>query len=251
MKVEIFQDKQALGAAAAKSGAEAIRQALVEKPEINVIVATGASQFEMIEGLIHEPGIEWSRVTIFHLDEYIDLSPTHPASFRNYLQKRLISRLPSLKAFVAIDGTAASIKAEIARLNSLISACEIDVCFAGIGENCHLAFNDPPADFEIAVPYIVVQLDEACRRQQWGEGWFATLDAVPQRAITMTIQQIAKSRKIILAVPDARKAGAVKAAIEGPITTEKPASFLQTHADCTIYLDSPAASLLQHRSHGA
>ncbi|MCW8207858.1 glucosamine-6-phosphate deaminase [Verminephrobacter aporrectodeae subsp. tuberculatae] len=246
MKVEILQDKQALGRAAARAGADALRQALAEKPEAGVIVATGASQFEMLDALVQERGIAWPRVSIFHLDEYVGLPPSHPASFRNYLQTRLLARLPTPKAFVAIDGTARSIPDEISRLNGFITMHEIAVCFAGIGENCHLAFNDPPADFETRSPFILVNLDEACRRQQATEGWFPALDAVPRCAITMSVQQIAQSRKIILSVPDARKAAAVSAAIEGPITQDSPASFLRTHADCTLYLDPHSASLLQH-----
>jgi glucosamine-6-phosphate deaminase len=191
------------------------------------------------------PGIDWSKVTVFHLDEYVGLAVSHPASFRRYLDERFVSRLKHLGNFVPVIGDAAGLADEVRRLNGLIGAQTIDVCFAGIGENCHLAFNDPPADFETDDPYIVVTLDEACRRQQLGEGWFASLDAVPARAISMSIHQIMKSRELIVCVPDARKAKAVAAALEGPVTPSQPASILQRHKACTIYLDPPAAAGLR------
>jgi len=170
---------------------------------------------------------------------------SHPASFRRYLDERFVSRLKPLGKFVPVIGDAAGLADEVRRLNGLIGAQTIDVCFAGIGENCHLAFNDPPADFETDDPYIVVTLDEACRRQQLGEGWFASLDAVPARAISMSVRQIMKSRELIVCVPDARKAKAVAAALEGPVTPTQPASILQRHKACTIYLDPPAAAGLR------
>jgi glucosamine-6-phosphate deaminase len=245
MQFELLRDKKMLGAAAASQGGAAIRAALARKGRAAIIVATGASQFDMLEVLVADKGIDWSRVTAFHLDEYVGLPDTHPASFRKYLRERFVSRLPGLGAFVPVNGDAGDLAGEVARLNALIRTSEIDVCFAGIGENCHLAFNDPPADFVTEDPYIVVSLDEACRRQQLGEGWFPTLDAVPQRAISMGIRQIMKSRKLIVSVPDARKAVAVKAALEGEVTPDHPASILQRHPDCTIYLDPPAAALLR------
>ncbi len=244
MDIRIFDDKAALGAAAAAQGAEAIRQALAERGEANIIVATGASQFEVLDALVEAPGIDWALVSAFHLDEYAGIERTHPASFRRYLDERFTSRLPGLSQFVEVGGDAEDLEGEVRRLNGLIDGRTIDVCFAGIGENCHLAFNDPPADFDTRSPYIVVDLDEACRRQQLGEGWFATLMDVPSRAISMSIQQMLLSERLVISVPDRRKAVAVKAAIEGPVIPDYPASILQTHARCTIFLDPPAASLL-------
>lgn len=244
MNIEILNDKQALGWAAASTGAGFIRKALSKKPEVAIIVATGASQFEMLEALVVEEDIDWSRVTAFHLDEYIGLPETHPASFRKYLRERFVARLPNLKRLVEIDGNV-DVDAEITRLNGLILSQEVDVCFAGIGENCHLAFNDPPADFDTEAPFIVVDLDEACRRQQLGEGWFPTLADVPTQAISMSIRQIVKSKAIILSIPDERKAEAVRNCIEGPVTNLQPASILQDHPECHIFLDTASASKLK------
>jgi glucosamine-6-phosphate deaminase len=244
MLVEILPDKTTLGARAASDGANVIRSALTGRGECTIVVATGASQFETLDALVQEPGIDWSRVTAFHLDEYVGLPATHPASFRKYLQDRFVSRVPSLGRFVPVQGDAADLDAELDRLNRLLNGREVDVCFAGIGENCHLAFNDPPADFDVNAPYIVVSLDEACRRQQLGEGWFPSLDAVPERAISMSIRQILRSKHVVLSVPDARKAQAVRAALEGEISPNYPASVLQRHGSCAVYLDPPAANLL-------
>lgn len=244
MIVEVLPDKASLGRQAAADGAKTIRDALAARGECTIIVATGASQFEMLDALVAEPEIDWSRVTAFHLDEYVGLPESHPASFRRYLQDRFVSRVPGLGGFVPVHGDAADLEGEVKRLNGLLGPRDVDVCFAGIGENCHLAFNDPPADFSVDAPYIVVTLDEACRRQQMGEGWFPTLDDVPQRAVSMSIRQILKSRRVILSVPDARKAQAVRAAVEGKISPEYPASVLQAHENCILYLDPPAASLL-------
>lgn len=244
MKVEILNSKQELGKSAADKGAEFLRAALAQKSEVSIIVATGASQFEMLDALVSKPDIDWSRITVFHLDEYIGLPETHPASFRRYLRERFVLRLPKLGKFVAIDGAAGTVEAELSRLNALISACEIDLCFAGIGENCHLAFNDPPADFDTEEPYIVVNLDEACRRQQLGEGWFPTFEDVPTQAISMSIKQICKSKAIVLSIPDLRKADAVKACIEGPVSNLHPASILQGHNNCHVFLETASASKL-------
>jgi glucosamine-6-phosphate deaminase len=244
MIVKILPDKASLGRQAASEGAKAIRDALAAKGESTIIVATGASQFEMLDALVAEPEIDWSRVTAFHLDEYVGLQETHPASFRKYLQDRFVSRVPGLGRFVPVHGDAGDLEGEIKRLNTLLGSRQVDVCFAGIGENCHLAFNDPPADFDVDAPYIVVTLDEACRRQQMGEGWFPSLEDVPERAISMSIRQILKSKRVILSVPDSRKAPAVRAAVEGKVSPDYPASVLQTHENCILYLDPPAASLL-------
>lgn len=244
MEYEIHRDKQALGAAAAAVGAEAIRSAVAKRGAANIVVATGASQFEMLAALVHEPDVDWSKVTAFHLDEYLDMPDTHPASFRKYLKERFTDPLPALGAFHPIRGDTPDHQAEIARVNALVAAHPIDVTFAGIGENGHLAFNDPPANFEAKEAFEIVELEERCRRQQFGEGWFGSLDEVPHRAITMTIPQIMKSRLVILAVPDARKAEAVRCTVEGPVTPDCPASILQRHPACRLFLDPPSAGLL-------
>ena len=196
----------------------------------------------MLAGLVGQD-VDWSKVTAFHLDEYIGLPNSHPASFRKYLKERFADKVPGLKHFHCINGEGDPV-AECARVGALIAALHVDVACIGIGENGHLAFNDPPADFETESPYIVVDLDEACRRQQLGEGWFSTLDDVPAQAISMSIRQIMKSVAIVCTVPDARKAGAVQKAVQGPVTHMLPSSILQQHPCCEMYLDEPAAALL-------
>jgi glucosamine-6-phosphate deaminase len=233
-----------MGLAAAEAGANLIRQALAARGEATIIVATGASQFEMLAALVEQPDIAWHRVTAFHLDEYVGLPLDHPASFRKYLWERFVSRLPlPLASFHYLNGESDAV-AECGRVGALIAAKSIDVAFVGIGENGHLAFNDPPADFSTEQPYLIVELDEACRRQQLGEGWFPTLEAVPTQAISMSIRQILKSRALIVTVPDERKAVAVQACLLGPVSNLAPASILQTHGNVTVFLDTPAASLL-------
>ena len=234
MKTEIFKTKEELGQAAARHGAELVNKAITQNGVANIIVATGASQFEMLASLIRED-IDWSKVTAFHLDEYIGLPMTHPASFRKYLKERFVSKVP-LKEFYYINGEE-DVNAECSRLNALIAQFPIDVAFVGIGENGHLAFNDPPADFDIKDPYIEVDLDDDCRKQQLGEGWFNSFEEVPKKAISMSIQQILKSEHIICSVPDKRKANAVKNVVFGEVTVDVPASILQTHPQTTIYLD--------------
>lgn len=247
MQIIVHETKEALGQAAAAEGAAAIRAAIEADGKAAIIVATGASQFEMLDALIQEE-IDWSKVTAFHLDEYVGVRADHPASFRAYLQDRFVSRIDGLKEFVPVDGSAADLDAAISTLNRRIAKEKVAVCFAGVGENCHLAFNDPPADFETDIPYFVVTLDETCRRQQMGEGWFATLEDVPRRAVSMSVQQIMKSGKLIVSVPDLRKAEAVQSAVEGPVTPDAPASILQRHGDCALHLDVEAASLLEGRA---
>jgi glucosamine-6-phosphate deaminase len=246
MNIQIMPDKQQMGKSAAAAGAKLIREALARRGQANIIVATGASQFEMLAALVAEPDINWNRVTGFHLDEYVGLAIDHPASFRGYLWQRFVSRLPlPLRTFHFLDGEAASAAGECRRVGDILRRHPIDVAFVGIGENGHLAFNDPPADFDTEEPYLVVQLDDACRRQQLGEGWFPTFDDVPKQAISMSVRQIMKSAAIICTVPDARKAEAVRNAVEGEVTNQVPASILQRHKQCTLFLDPPAASLLK------
>ena len=245
MDLKIMPDKAQMGKAAATDGAEHIRSAIAERGDANIIVATGVSQFEILGELVQQPGINWNRVTGFHLDEYVGLAIDHPASFRGYLWQRFVSKLPlPLRAFHFLDGEADP-RAECRRVSDIIRRHPVDVAFVGIGENGHLAFNDPPADFETDEPYLVVQLDDACRRQQSGEGWFPTFDDVPKQAISMSVRQILKSRAIICTVPDDRKAEAVRNSVEGPVTPQVPASILQRHSQCTLYVDKPAASLLR------
>lgn len=242
MKVVTCDDEKAMGRRAAQHGAEAIKRAIADRGRASIVVATGSSQFEVLAALVGEPEIDWARVAGFHLDEYLGLPATHPASFRRYLKERFVDQVV-IGEFHYVDGEADA-EQECRRLAQLIGPCAVDVAFIGIGENGHLAFNDPPADFAAEQPYLVVTLDEACRRQQLGEGWFATLDDVPKTAISMSVRQIMRSRTIICSVPDRRKAEAVRAATEGPVTPDVPASILQQHDDVTIYLDRAAASLL-------
>lgn len=246
MHIDISPTKDEAGRKAAIHGADLLRETISANGKANIIVATGASQFEMLNHLVAAEGIDWSTVTAFHLDEYVGMPVTHPASFRKYLRERFVERLPGpLAAFHYVEGDAPDPQAECDRLGKLIAAARIDVCFAGIGENAHLAFNDPPADFETEAAYLVVDLDEACRRQQFGEGWFPTLEDVPRQAISMGIRQILKSREIIITCPDERKAEAVRNSLEGPLTNTVPSSILQRHAATRFYLDAASASKLK------
>lgn len=251
MKVTVHQTKDAMGRRAAADGAEKIGAALAARGSAAIILATGTSQFEMLEHLVRAEGIDWSKVDVFHLDEYIGLAGTHPASFRRFLEERFVERIPCAPAhFHAIDGSVDP-RAECRRLGELIAARTVDVAFVGIGENGHLAFNDPPADFATREAFIVVDLDDACRRQQLNEGWFASFDEVPRRAISMSIQTILNGERIICTVPDDRKAAVTARAVEGPVTPDLPASILQTHPDCRLHLDAPAASCLEGRDRTA
>jgi glucosamine-6-phosphate deaminase len=241
--LKVFEDKIQLGEAAARQAADAIKRAITERGEARIIAATGASQFEFLKALIDTPGIDWSKVEMFHLDEYVGLPIAHPASFRKYLIERLVEPARIQKHHL-LDGEADP--GEVCRkAGEQISSAPIDAAFVGIGENGHLAFNDPPADFETEEPYIVVTLDEACRRQQVGEGWFAGIDDVPKQAISMTVKQILRSREIVCIVPDARKAQAVKDCFEKEISPQFPASILRTHPNTTVYLDQESSALLQ------
>jgi glucosamine-6-phosphate deaminase len=243
MRIVVAGDVNEMGNRAAESGAADLRRAIAESGAANIVVATGASQFTVLDALVASPNIDWQRVTGFHLDEYLGLPISHPASFRRYLKERFVSRVP-MREFHYVDGEASDPNVECDRLGDTIQKHPIDVAFVGIGENGHLAFNDPPADFETETPFLVVELDEKCRGQQFGEGWFPTLDDVPRRAISMSVRQILKAKTIVCSVPDARKAEAVRSAVEGPMTPNCPASVLQTHPNCTLFLDPASASLL-------
>ncbi len=244
MEIEIFKNKGETGKRAAKKAAELLRNAIVKNGSAVFIAATGASQFEFLEALTNDTTVDWSKTTMFHLDEYVDIPESHPASFRRYLKERLIGKVHP-KSVYLIEGDKDNPQAECKRLNRIISNYNIDVAFVGIGENGHLAFNDPPADFKTEKPYIVLELNEKCRRQQLGEGWFAKLKDVPRKAISMSIREIMKSKSIICTVPDKRKAQAVKNCLEGEISPLHPASILRRHPKAFIYLDRYSAALLK------
>ena len=243
MKINISENPVELGKVSAAAAIEGIKKAIAEKGQANVILATGASQFETLKNIVLDQSIDWSKVVMFHLDEYIGLPETEPASFRKYLKERFLNLVSPLKASYLVNGENDP-ESECKRLNGIIAEHPIDVALVGIGENGHLAFNDPPADFDTELPYIVVNLDEKCRLQQFNEGWFKTLQEVPEQAISMSIRQICKSKMIICSVPDARKAEAVKNSLENEVSNNFPASILQTHANCIFYLDKPSAALL-------
>ena len=242
MNVRVHTDSTALAAAAAAGAADRLRLAIAARGRARIVAATGASQIAFLERLVTAPGIDWGAVEMFHLDEYVALPATHPASFRRYLLERLI-RPAGITRYHLLDGEAdpALVCREVGRR---LQEEQVDVAFAGIGENAHLAFNDPPADFDSIAPYLIVDLDEQCRRQQVGEGWFPALADVPTRAISMSIRQILSAAAIVCVVPDQRKAAAVRASLEGPIDPAAPASILRRHADVTLHLDPASASLL-------
>jgi glucosamine-6-phosphate deaminase len=240
--VKVFEDKLSLSRAAAEQAAAALRCAIQEHGRARIIAATGASQLDFLDLLTKKENIEWQRVEMFHLDEYLGLPITHPASFRKYLLENFICKT-GITQYHLLDGNGDPREVLLSMGESLNSA-PIAIAFAGIGENGHLAFNDPPADFRTEEPYLIVNLDEACRRQQVGEGWFTDISEVPRQAISMTVRQILKAREIIAVVPDARKAQAAKFCFEGEISPMAPASILRTHANATVYLDRDSSSLL-------
>ena len=248
MVIKIREDKISLGRAAAEQAANSLRSAITNLGRARIIAATGASQFEFLEALTAMPGIEWARVEMFHLDEYLGLPMSHPASFRKYLLERLIGKAGITKYhFLEGDG---DVSETIRNVGAQLTSAPIDVAFVGIGENGHLAFNDPPADFETEEPYIIVDLDEACRRQQVGERWFSSLEEVPKRAISMSLRQILKANEIVAVVPEARKAQAVKSCLEGEISPMAPASILREHANTTVFLDRFSSALLSPQRKG-
>ena len=228
--------------AAAQHAAASLREAIERTGRARVVAATGASQLDFLSALTATPGIAWPRVELFHLDEYIGLPAGHPASFRRYLREHLIDKtgIPTVH-FLDGEGDPDEVRRNVGHA---LAREPVDLLFAGIGENTHLAFNDPPADFDTTEPYIVVKLDEACRRQQVGEGWFARVEDVPETAVTISIQQILEAREILVMVPDARKADAVRATLGGEVGPAVPASILRTHPNVTLFLDEPAASRL-------
>jgi glucosamine-6-phosphate deaminase len=244
MEIHIHNSREESGKTAANEAISLLRDLLSKQEFATIILATGASQFELLKTLAATSEIDWSRVIMFHLDEYIHLPETHPASFRKYLKERFINLVPALKDVHLINGEFEPADKECARLNSIITKHTVDLAFVGIGENGHLAFNDPPADFQTEQPYIIVELDNECRKQQLGEGWFKSFEEVPRRAISMSVKQIMKSRQIICCVPDKRKAKAVKNCLEHEVSNLYPSSILRLHPGCSIYLDWDSSSLL-------
>lgn len=242
MQIKVLEDKISLGLAAAERAASSLRTAVRALGRARIVVATGASQFEFLDALTHMSGIAWSAIEMFHLDEYVGLPATHPASFRKYLMERLIQKVGITRYHLLDPGDAPKQAAQ--RIGNELNSAPVDLAFVGIGENGHLAFNDPPADFEAKEPYLIVNLNDECRQQQVNEGWFKTVSEVPQQAISMSVHQILRAKEIIAVVPDRRKAQAVKACFEGPITPLAPASILRTHSNTTIFLDKNSAALL-------
>ena len=243
MLLRMFGDKVSLGKAAADQAAAAIRRAIADRGEARIIAATAASQLEFLDALTQEPGIDWSKVEAFHLDEYIGLPITHPGSFRKMLMEQLVSKT-GIKHYHLLEGDASDPAKVLREVGEALASAPIDIAFLGIGENAHIAFNDPPADFETEKPYIVVTLDEACRQQQVGEAWFSDISQVPKHAMSMSARQILKAKEILAVVPDKRKAQAVRASVEGEVSPLAPASILRRHPNATIYLDQASAALL-------
>ena len=247
MLIRVLDDKISLGQAAAEQAAVAIRAAIALRGRVRIVAATAASQAEFLDALTKSPGIDWKKVEAFHLDEYIGLPATHPGSFRKMLLEQLV-RKTGIVHYHLLDGDAPDPESVVNEAGKQLASAPIDIAFLGIGENAHIAFNDPPADFETQEPYIIVKLDEACRRQQVGEAWFADISQVPERAISMSAQQILKAREILAVVPDSRKAQAVKASVESEISPQVPASILRSHKNATLYLDKNSAALLSPAS---
>jgi len=247
VQIRVFDDKLSLSRAAAEQATAAIRRVIAERGYARIVAATAASQTDFLRQLSQAAQIDWKRVELFHLDEYIGLPVTHPGSFRKMLLEQFILAT-GVEKFHLLDGEG-NVSATLRDAGAAISSAPIDVAFLGIGENGHIAFNDPPADFETTAPYLVVNLDEACRRQQVGEAWFPDISTVPKQAISMSVKQILAAKEILAVVPDARKAAAVKACLEGEVSPMIPASILRTHSNATIYLDKNSAALLkpEHR----
>jgi glucosamine-6-phosphate deaminase len=244
MNVLTFETSAELGKAAAHDAAIAIRSAIDARGSARIVVATGNSQLHTVEAFTSEPGIDWSVVDVFHLDEYAGMPADHPASFRHWIRTRVEERVHP-RAMNYIEGDAPDLDAELERYSRLLNSAPIDVTFLGIGENGHIAFNDPHvANFEDPLTVRRVSLDEACRRQQVGEGHFRTLDDVPKEACTVTCSALMRMGKWIVSVPELRKAEAVRNTLEGPISVACPASIIRVHTDATLYLDRDSSSLL-------
>ena len=246
MKIEVHPNRAAAGAAAAQAAAEALRDLKRARGRIGVIFATGASQFETLEALTGIPGLPWNRIAGFHMDEYVGISADHPASFRRYLRERLTQKV-AMKEFFEIDGSSPDPKRTSRDYAGKLHSADPQLCLLGIGENGHLAFNDPPvADFNDPLDVKVVRLDAACRQQQTAEGWFPGVADVPDEAITLTIPALLRVPKLIVSVPGIRKADIVRRTMEEEISTICPATILRTHPDATVYLDEDSSSRLNH-----
>jgi len=243
MNITVSSNSKELGKLAGQKAAELIREAINAKGEAAIILATGSSQFETINQLISEKGINWGAVTMFHLDEYISLPKEHPANFGKYLKERFLNHIPPLKKVFLIDGNSDANK-EVTYLNDVIRNFDIDVALVGVGENGHLAFNDPPANYDITDPFIIVELDDISRQQQVNEGWFEGIEVVPKQSITMTIHQICNSSHIICSVPEKRKSDAVANCFGNGISNLYPASILQNHKSCFLFLERVSAEKL-------
>jgi glucosamine-6-phosphate deaminase len=243
MNIRIDKDRAALGTTAGKAIASALREKIATSGRVTVAFAAAPSQNETLETLIAEPGIGWDKVNAYHLDEYAGATPSSPHSFRRYLREHIFHRVTPA-AFHPIAGEAADPAAECARYSSLLPPNGFDIALLGIGENGHLAFNDPPCDFADPAAIRVVALDEACRIQQVHDGAFQTLADVPTQAFTLTVPTLMKAAKVFVMVPGPAKAHAVAAALEGPLTNLCPASILRTHPDAAIFLDEASASQL-------
>jgi glucosamine-6-phosphate deaminase len=243
MLIRVFSDKVSLGQAAAEQAATAMRKAISARGHARIIAATAASQLEFLNALTRTPDIDWEKVEAFHLDEYIGLPLAHPGSFRKMLLEQLVHKT-GIKKYHLLEGDAVNPADVVRSVGEDLASAPIDITFLGIGENGHIAFNDPPADFKTEDPYLIVNLDEACRRQQVGEAWFADISQVPRQAISMSARQILKAKEILAVVPDRRKAQAVKDCFEGAISPLHPASILRQHGNATIYLDTQSVSLL-------
>jgi glucosamine-6-phosphate deaminase len=246
MNICISDTRDAASLQAASFGIYRIQQAIREQGHAAIILATGLSQLQMMRYLV-KADIDWSVVEVFHLDEYVGISVAHRASFRKYLKDNFELQVKGLKAFHYIPGDSQELDSDIKVLNKLISRRIIDVAFVGIGENGHLAFNDPPADFDTETPYLIVTLDTQCKQQQVNEGWFESIATTPPQAVSMSIRQIMKSRCIVNTVPDLRKAKAVAACLSNEVSELFPASILQKHGDCSTFLDRDSASLLSFK----
>jgi glucosamine-6-phosphate deaminase len=244
LSVRVFDHVQVLARAAAADGAEAIRAAIEARGSANVMLATGNSQLAFLAELVTYTDLDWSRVTAFHMDEYVDLPATHSASFQRYMRERVAATLP-FKEFHYLTGNTGDPGAEAERYAGRLRAHPLDLCCCGIGENGHLAFNDPPvADFDDPLDVKVVALEPASRRQQVAEGHFATFDDVPTHAITVTIPALLRAGRVLAIVPEARKAIPVRDALQGPVGTACPASFLRSRPQAILYLDAESSSLL-------
>lgn len=239
MEIRICENPAALGASAAEYTAKILNDAIAKKGSARIVLSTGASQFDTIANLVKQD-VDWSKVEMFHLDEYVDLPETHIASFRKYLKEKFVAHVPTLKAAHFVDGTAEG----IAALTKELRSAPIDVGLIGIGENAHIAFNDPPADFDTKEAYIIVNLNDTCKQQQVGEGWFATVDDVPKQAVSMTVHQILQCEKIVSCVPYKVKANAIKATLENDVTNTVPATIMKGHKDFVLYVDRDSASLV-------